>query len=507
MLRKLFTLLRTLCVKKKSVWFLAGLTFSVSQACIVENVEKGTQKIFISKVNDKFAILKAASVMTIKSCQRELQIATSLVLPSPQDFSTEYWMSDSVKLSKSCDLKSDVINIANKKKIDSQSLISKHHILNSCFGLRIQSASNKTPDLHPSINCQRINSEKTNEILLRGDNCMVQFKYVNENYYISHFILPECSELNDISDLNMNLKILQINDHSPEVLTSKDYHVLFQDETGVVAKVRNQGSLVNFNKNAQYKLDFDFFGLQLMGSKDLNLNVKSQFFINNYSHQNLPFVVKNDLVLVKALDKSHMSLGLWYNGVVVPGQWMGVDGLSDVLNIANSVESYQLNSNVRSIQKGDFFILTSQLASPNSGYQKYWLFAKEYLQKMTNKNKKTMASVRSGSNSSEIKPIEELKNLTGIQEVKEFSLDGYLLRPLANDPRFQIHFSEVCFEGKNKDCVPLDRIEKLPMIKVLFVVEESDFEVKIKPLKMIKQDWDQSITENLLNMDSSIYCH
>lgn len=486
---------------------LAGLTYSISQACIVENVEKGTQRIFVSKVNEKLEILKSASAVNVKNCQRELQIATSLVLPSPQDFSTEYWMSDSVKQSKSCDLKSDISNIASKQKVDSQATVSKHHILNSCFGLRILSAGNTAPVLSKSVNCQKLNSDKSNELLLKGDNCMVQFNQISETYNISPFILPECSSLNELTDFNSNLKIIQINNRSPEVLTAKDYHVLFEDKSGTVGKVRSNGVLVNFNKSTQYQLDFDFFSLQLMGSKDLNLNVKSQFFVNNFSHQNLPFVVKNDLALVKAADKSRVQLGLWYNGVVVPGQWMGVDGLSDILNIANSVESYQLNSSVRSIEKGDYLILTAQLASPNSGYQKYWQFAKDYLQKMMVKNKNTIASGKSRNYSSEIKPIEELKSLSMLQEIKEFSLEGYSLRPLALDPRFQVHFSDVCFLGNKQGCVSLDQVEKLPMIKVLFIVDEAEFDVKLKPLKMLKQDWDQSVTENILNLDSNIYCH
>lgn len=507
MKERLLILIRIFITNKKLVLLLAGLTFSSSQACIVENGEKDTQRIFVSKINDKLEILKSGSVVSIKSCQRELQIATSLVLPSPQDFSTEYWMSDSVKQSKSCDLKSDISNVASKSKLDSQSTISKHHILSSCFGVRILSAGNKAPGLNKSINCQRLNSDKANELLLKGDNCMVQFDQVNENYYLSPFILPECASLNELTDFNSNLKIIQINNKSPEVLTAKDYHVLFEDKSGAVGKVRNNGSLVNFNKSTQYQLDFDFFSLQLMGSKDLNLNVKSQFFVNNFSHQNLPFVVKNDLALVKAADKSHVQLGLWYNGVVVPGQWMGVDGLSDILNIANSVESYQLNTNVRSIQKGDYLILTAQLSSPNSGYQKYWQFAKEYLQKMMAKNKKATSAGKKNDYTTEIKPIDELKSLSMIQELKEFSLDGYSLRPLALDPRFQIHFSDVCFLGNKQGCVSLDQVEKLPMIKVLFVVEEADFDVKIRPLKMLKQDWDQSVTENILNSESNIYCH
>lgn len=484
------------------------LVFSL--ACTIENVDKNTDKIFISNENGKLKLFKQVNPLVLNSCKEEVQLALSVVLPSPQDYSSEYWMHDSISNKKTCEITSDLKFLKEQKEVTSEVLFKKFKIFESCVGLRVKDLDQKKIRLSKSVNCEVLPSSTESELLLKGDNCFVRTTSKAQNLVVSPLVLDSCADIKDFIDFNANLKVIKIENKIPEILTSKDYHILFEDKEEPRGKIKVKEGMLPFFKSSHYMLDYYFFNLIFNGSKDLTLNVQAQYFVNNFSNQHLPFVVKNDLTLVKKTSKVKIPLGLWYNGIIVPGQWMGVDGLSDNLSITHSVESYQLSQNAKQIEKGDFLILSGQLVSPNTGYQKFWKFTHEYLKKMAGDNRKRKpGKVQSRVISDEIPPIDELKSFSQISQIEEFSLEQATKKIFNLDPRFQIRFTHVCQKPNREDleCEDLSVVEDLPEIKVLFEVTDSEYEIKVKPIKIIKTNWNQKKEEENLNSSSSILCH
>jgi hypothetical protein len=484
-----------------------GLFCNHSWSCTVDNPEKGSDKIFISSIHNQMKLFKQVKPLQLRNCKDEIQLAFSIVSPSPQDYSSEYWMGDSINNKQSCEIKSDLGLLKKHSMITNETVFNKYKVFQQCVGLKITDSDGKKIELAKSVNCEQIASLNKNEILLKGDNCTLKTTAGAQNLIVAPVVLETCSGIQDPIDFNANLKVIKIANKAPEILSTKDYHVMFEDIENPLAKIRLKEGMLNFNKSASYKLDFQFFSLLFNGAKDLNLNVRAQYFLNNFSTQNLPFVVKNELVLVKKADKSRLHLGLWYNGIVVPGQWKGVDGLSDSLSINHSTESFELNKNTKAITKGDYLILTAQLASPNSGYQKFWKFTRDYLAKLINVNKKVNSKSVISSRDQLIKPIDELKTLSLVDNIDEFSLEHANKKIFNLDPRFQLNFSYVCQNDSDLECYDFSKIEELPEVKVLFEVMESDFEVQVKPIRLIKKNWNKKIDEEIMNENSSIICH
>ena len=88
-----------------AVCLFKGLT----EACQIEGENKKNGKVFYSVLGSTFGKVSKYNlgVVELKNCAQDIQISKTVELPSPQNFSTESWLSETATNERNCRIESE----------------------------------------------------------------------------------------------------------------------------------------------------------------------------------------------------------------------------------------------------------------------------------------------------------------------------------------------------------------------------------------------------------------
>tara|TARA_B110001454_G_C12722462_1_gene435379 strand:+ start:1796 stop:3331 length:1536 start_codon:yes stop_codon:yes gene_type:complete len=484
-------------------------------ACQVEAENKRNAKIFYA-LNDKLTKYNIGAY-ELKNCAQDVVLSKTVELPSPQNFSTESWMTQTATTKRSCQIESlnsdpsaaiTASNQSHDKFTDpSSQTASLVALADSCIGMSVQETSEKPINVDSSLNCQVVLKKSNSNLLLKGENCRVSGQGLL-SLKVEWVVLNSCKSSANLTDLNLRLRTSSIardkkNTAPPELILDKKLEFVFENGTSEDPRYKLGDQLYSVRKSGKYEFDFDFLNLSLVGSKHTQLRVKSEYMVKNFSKQKSPFVLNHSLYLVKNGNyATPVILRSWYSGANIPASWMGVDGLSETFNFGPAFDSFVLNENATKIEVGDILVLKTELLSPNRGPQRFVDFFTEQLKKYRKANPVPTNLAKNDDK------IDELKPLAGISDIKVLpELDQAWADPkttaFAMIPLSPVNYRAYCLNG---ECRNFDEIDEMPEIRVSFVVEEAEIGTKIKPIQIYKRNFKNQINKSDLSEMSRIKC-
>lgn len=478
-------------------------------ACNLESENKKNAKIFYAR-NEKLTKFNIGAY-ELKNCSQDVMLTKTVELPSPQNFSTESWMSQTATAKRSCQLEStstDSVTPSDKFADPSSLTAGLVALSDTCLGLSVQEAQEKPINIDASLNCQIITKKSNSNLLLKGENCRVTGQGLL-NLKVEWVMLNSCKSSSNLTDLNLRLRTASVSRDkkvttAPEVILEKKLEVVFENGTGDDPRYKLGDNLYSIRKSGRYEVDFDFMSLSLVGSKHTQLRAKSEYLVKNFSNQKSPFVLNHSLYLIKNNNyRSPMYLGSWFSGAYIPARWMGVDGLSETFNFGPSYDSFLLNETATKIEAGDIIVLKTELLSPNRGPQRFVDFFAEQLKKFRKANPTPVTGEARRDDT-----IGELKGFSGLSDIKLIpELDQAWSDPKASAftmiPLSPIHYRSYCL---NNECRGFDEIDTMPEIRVSFLVEEAEIGTKIKPVQVYKHSFKNQINKSDLSDMSRIKC-
>ncbi len=502
---------------KTSPFRLLGLVFLIVgcfrsfyvNACNLEGENKKNAKIFYFK-NDRLIRYNTAAY-ELKNCQTDILISKTIELPSPQNFSTESWMSQNATVKRSCEMVSNDKTRVNAFKDTTNQTLGLIELGNECLGLSVQETQQKPISISSSLNCQLVSKNSESSLLLKGENCRISGTGLI-NLKLEWVILNSCkAKASAWNDINLRLRTATVSRQkdstaAPELILDKKLELVFENGTDADPRFKLGDQSYSVRKSSNYEFDFDFLNLSLVGSKYSQVRAKSEFLVKNYSTQKIPFVLNHSLFLVKNGNySSPIQLSTWYSGAYIPGPWMGMDGLSETFNFGPSFDSFVLNENVTKIQAGDALVLQTQLLSPNRGPQKFVDFFKEQLKKYQKANPTAVPHLPGENKISEIKPISGMGGVHALQEIGEIDqawadpkVSAFTMIPLS-----PVYYRSYCLNG---ECRGFEDMDVLPEVRVSFEVEESEIGIKVKPINVWKRNFKGQVTQTELTDMSQIKC-
>jgi hypothetical protein len=489
-----------------------------ADACQVENENKRNAKIFYA-LNDKLTKYNIGAY-ELKNCPQDIMLSKTVELPSPQNFSTESWMTQTATTKRSCQVESlnadpsfapTTTTQSNDKWagvfVDPSSQTAPLVTLaDSCIGMSVQETTEKPINVDSSLNCQVVLKKSNSNMLLKGENCRISGQGLL-SLKVEWIVLNSCKSSANLTDLNLRLRTSSIsrdkkNTAAPELILDKKLEVVFENGTNDDPRYKLGEQIYSVRKSSKYEFDFDFLSLTLVGSKHTQLRVKSEYLVKNVSKQKSPFVLSHSLYLVKNGNyAAPLSLRSWYSGANIPASWMGVDGLSETFNFGPSFDSFVLNENATKVEVGDILVLKSELLSPNRGPQRFVDFFAEQLKKYRKANP-APGNLKKDDKIDEIKPLEGMTDIKMIAEIDQAWSDPHTTA-FTMIPLSPVYYQSYCLNG---ECRSFDEIDTMPEVRVSFSVEEAEIGMEIKPIQIYKRNFKNQINKSDLSEMSRIKC-
>ncbi|MBL7542668.1 MAG: hypothetical protein JNL11_02580 [Bdellovibrionaceae bacterium] len=481
--------------------------FCSSQACQLEGENKKNAKIFYAS-NDRVTKYNL-NTYELKNCQQDVLLTKTVELPSPQNFSTESWLTETATSKRGCSVVAPTAPMAAIFKDPSVYTIERIELSDACIGINVQETQQKAISVSQSKNCQILSQKTNSQLLLKGENCRISGKGVL-NLKIDWVVLNTCLSYSKSKvDLNFRFRTAEVSRQAkefvlPEMILDKKVELLFENGSENQPRYKMGDSLYAIRKSDQYEIDFDFLNLSLIGSKYTQMRVKSEYLVQNNSTQKSPFVLNHNLFLVKNGNyASPILLGRWYTGAYLPGKWMGMDGLSETFNFGPAFDSFELNENRTQIMAGDIIVLRSELLSPNKGPQRFVEFFDEQLKRYQKKNPGPAAVTQVRTDKiDEIKPISGLDLIKLIPEIDQ-SWSDPRTTAFAMIPLSPIRYQNYCLEN---DCRRFEEMDVFPEQRVSFLVEEAEIGIKIKPVQVLKRNFKNQTRVSELHEMGQILC-
>lgn len=510
-LKEISLLSKQLNPRLVGVVILAGYFHAQSvSACQLENENKKNAKIFYAR--DEKVTKYNIAAYDLKNCSQDVLLTKTVELPSPQNFATESWMSQTATTKRSCQMESmtNEVGAPNETFKDPSDLTAELLALSdSCLGLRVQETQQKSIHTDASLNCQVILKKTNSELLLKGENCRISGQGLL-NLKVEWVVLNTCKSSEKLADLNLRLKSASVSRDkkvmtAPEVILEKKLEVVFENGTIDDPRYKMGDQIYSIRKSGKYEFDFDFMSLSLVGSKHTQLRAKSEYLVKNFSNQKSPFVLNHSLYLVKNSNYgSPLHLASWYSGAYIPARWMGVDGLSETFNFGPSFDSFVLNDNATKIETGDILVLKTELLSPNRGPQRFVDFFAEQLRKF----RKSNLAAAFGSTGKQDNQFEEIKGLSGLTDIKTIAeidqtWSGLKVSAFTMIPLSPVHYRSYCLAN---ECRGFDEIDNMPEVRVSFLVKEAEVGTKIKPVQIYKRNFKNQINKSDISDMSRIKC-
>lgn len=481
----------------------------LANACNLENENKKNAKIFYAR-NEKLTKYNIAAY-ELKNCSQDVLLTKTVELPSPQNFSTESWMSKTATSSRSCQMGSMSTGLVTPSDtfVDPSGLTADLVTLSDvCLGVNVQETQEKPINIDASLNCQVVLKKSNSSLLLKGENCRITGQGLL-NLKVEWVVLNSCKESGKLVDLSLRLRTSSVSRDkkvttAPDVLLEKKLEVVFENGTNDDPRYKMGDQIYSVRKSGKYEFDFDFMSLSLVGSKHTQLRAKSEYLVKNFSAQKSPFVLNHTLYLVKNENYgSPLYLGSWYSGAYIPAHWMGVDGLSETFNFGPSFDSFVLNETATKIEAGDVIVLKTELLSPNRGPERFVDFFAEQLKKYKKANPTQVSSAVKQDDK-----IDEIKGLSGLADIKVISeIDQTWSDPKVSAftmiPLSPIHYRSYCL---NNECRGFDEIDMMPEVRVSFRVDEAEIGTKITPIQIYKRNFKNQINKSDLSDMRRIQC-
>jgi len=516
---KIPKLSQSLHLRLLSLLVLVGYFHAQSaDACQVENENKRNAKIFYA-LNDKLTKYNIGAY-ELKNCPQDVMLSKTVELPSPQNFSTESWMTQTATAKRSCQIESlnadpSIAPNVNGQPDDKFTELFKDPsgqtaplvaLADSCIGMSVQETTEKPINVDSSLNCQVVLKKSNSNLLLKGENCRISGQGLL-SLKVEWVVLNSCKSSPNLTDLNLRLRTSSIsrdkkNTAAPELILDKKLEVVFENGTSDDPRYKLGEQIYSVRKSGKYEFDFDFLSMSLVGSKHTQLRVKSEYLVKNFSKQKSPFVLSHSLYLVKNGNyAAPMMLRSWYSGANIPASWMGVDGLSETFNFGPSFDSFVLNENATKIEVGDIIVLETELLSPNRGPQRFVDFFAEQLKKFQKANPAPGNNLKSDK-------IDEIKGLAGLTDIKTINeIDQAWSDPRTTAftmiPLSPVYYRSYCLNG---ECRNFDEIDSMPEVRVSFLVEEAEIGTKSKPIQVYKRNFKNQINKSDLSEMSRIKC-
>lgn len=481
------------------------LHFQTADACQMDGENKKNAKVFVSQ-SDRVTKYNL-NTYELRNCQQDVQISKTIELPSPQNFATESWMKETATGKRQCSISNtESVSFADPS-LKTADLVAQG---DQCLGLNVQETAQKPISISLSKNCQIVSKKSESQLLLKGENCRISGKGLM-NLKIDWVVLSSCQSMKEAKvDLNFRLRTAEVSRQpkstsQPEIVLDKKVEMLFENGNESQPRYKLGEGTFSIRKSDQYEIDFDFLNLTLLGSKHTQLRVKSEYLVRNNGLQKSPFVLTHTLFLVKNKNYgSPILLGRWYTGAYLPGQWMGMDGLSETFNFGPAFDSFELNEFKSQIMAGDILVLKTEMLSPNKGPQRFVDFFNEQLKKYQKKNPAPGVLVTANPDKiDEIKPIIGVEGIKLIPEIDQSWSDpkttAFTMIPLS-----PVRYQQYCL---NKECRSFEDIEALPEVRVSFLVEEAEIGMKFQPLEVLKRNFKNEIKKTGLKDMSRITCY
>lgn len=490
---------------------------SRGEACEVEEKKIPSTTIFVSQdlQNWGFDFKSQSNTLTFSKCS-SIQLALGINLPSPQDFSTETWMKSTATDLRRCEIATGLSHVRSSFRTDSKDLQSTFQLASECVGIQVVDTTGGKVQLGNSINCNVIReSSRKDAIVLQGDNCVVLAASKNSRLQVQPLYLKEtCSSSSIVRshgsvDFDMSLKafvIGQAESHS-EFLGDKNVKVVFSEQGENTRNSRVRSKDFPVTKSSQYALSFELADLRLSGSKDTGIVAGTQFYVSQQTRAHLPFVVRSSVFLLKKEGTEDMHLGSWYSGSIIPPNWQGLDGLSELHSIAVTQENFNLNKNVQLIEKGDQLMVVARLESPNAGPLKFWRYFRNLFRSPTVGRSRELESNVTNA----IDPIEQISLISDVDQVNALpelgSLSSHTRSALQQFSRkWPVTFETFCNESRSV-CRPIDDLDIFTEIKATYGVEDVDFEIKVKPIKYTKKSSIEKAFSSPLSTKTVLKCY
>ncbi|RYZ93113.1 MAG: hypothetical protein EOP06_02095 [Proteobacteria bacterium] len=480
-----------------SVFVSVLVGFSTAHACEVLETKMTLTDIYVSQNSGK-SVLRPQNAnsdfegLTVGNCKGGyVQLAHGVMLPHPQVYAGMMFRSPDIAHAPACaigDGTSSQTDLSFRSQITNQVEISRE-----CIGLDVKDISGQKLQLLNNGQCKIVSqNENGSQILLKGENCVLEPG--SAGFQVVSALLPSCQAIlpnAKVKEIDMTLSVQYAQNldaqTSPDGLASKPVRLtISSDKSPVETLALSKRSLKTFPVavSNEYRLKFDLTKLTLQGTTETGLVADAQYFIDRSdsslaSQYRAPFVLKNEMYLVKKGEASQF-LGGWYNASIVPAGWSGQDGAASFNRLIDTPAPGKLNSISKLMKTGDRVVLVSRLENPNAGTIKYG----RYLQVLLAKEKGMKPQISNVVTNVKANSVAQLPTLDGLDGIKQLDVLK-VLAPLGEEATrkakdltdWPVRFQTVCI---NDHCAKVDRLSGGFEIQSVFAVESADFDVQIK---------------------------